>query len=112
MMATVPYYVMELHDGRSRAVFSVPEAVATSLTAHPVLCRGAAFDLTPDWDAASLLATAKCSGLTPPGRTSFVYTEFYSPAPEETAVEISKRLAVRVREGKAALSTMGSFLRL
>ena len=45
---TIPYFVLRLSDGRAKVLFTVPSALAQSLTVNPVLCRGASFDLEID----------------------------------------------------------------
>ena len=43
--------------------------------------------------------------------TSFLSTEFFSPKPEETALEISKRLAIRIEgDGLGLRDGAGGFL--
>jgi hypothetical protein len=90
----VPYHLLQLQDGRTKALFTVPASIAQSLVVHPVLCRGAAFSLnyTAAVDDIQKSATATAD------TTAFIFTEFYSPVPDETAFEISQRLANRVKE--------------
>lgn len=133
--SSVPYFVLTSdkdgrgNSNRAKAVFTVPQAMAESLIAHPILCRGSSFELVKD--AAShdlLLHTAQqaspspsssasffTASAAPPARnggassssynddeTSFLSTEYYSPEPEETARAISIRLAARVNEGSSS----------
>lgn len=88
----VPYYVLPLEDGKAKAMFSVPSQLAESLTKHPVVCRGAFFEL--HLDTASQAMQQQSS------RTSmcFLSTEFDSPDPEGTAKAISSRLANRMAD--------------
>lgn len=96
---TVPYFVLSLKDGRTKAVFTVPEDLVAFLTAHPILCRGGSFDLKID-----VISQRANSGQR---KTSFLSTEFYSPEPEMTASEISQRIAVRM-ENSAVNSSSSS----
>lgn len=90
----VPYFVLRQDDGKARAVFTVPNAVVSSVTSHPVLCRGSAFQLQLDDTNPSL------------NDTVFVMTEYESPHPEDTALEIAKRLTVRVQDGTVVAASM------
>jgi hypothetical protein len=89
---------------RAKAVFTVPADLVSALTAYPILCRGASFDLCIDEDSENIMQAAYMSNisLTSPASmrrrngTTFLSTEFYSPSPEDTASEISKRLAIRI----------------
>ena len=45
--------------------------------------------------------------LPPSSSTSFISTEYYSPQPEETALQIAQRLAIRM-DGDGLLSGGGS----
>lgn len=121
----VPFFVLNLSDGRAKALFTVPTDVAASLVEHPVLCRGASFDLaidvvsrgrqrTPSSSRAPTITTTTAGGKgkaaeaaeartpAPPGAntntnaTTFLSTEFCSPDPEGTAQAISERLATRM----------------
>jgi hypothetical protein len=115
----VPFFVLRLDNNNNnndendnnatgdclchaKAVFTVPEDLADTLTAHPILCRGGAFELTLDQESQYIMmAQTTASTTTNTSRrrgtgTSFLSTEFYSPAPEDTASEISKRLAIRM----------------
>ena len=85
----VPYYVLELENGHTKAVFTVPQELAESIMSHPILCRGSSFALQLD-------AVSQRVGANP--TTSFLCTEYFSPEPEDTASDISRRLAIRVSE--------------
>lgn len=81
----VPYFILQLDDGQSRALFTVPSNAAKGLVVHPVLCRGSSFALDlHDEERQKESATA------------FLSTVFYSPTPEETAREIAERLSIRI----------------
>lgn len=77
----VPYFVLNIGGGKSKALFSVPPEQAEILIKHPILCRGSCFDLSID---------------TKDEKATFLATEYISPDPESTASEISRRLANRV----------------
>jgi hypothetical protein len=94
---TIPYFVLRLNDGRAKVLFTVPSALAQSLSVNPVLCRGASFDL--EIDRVSLVSQPQSSTT-----TSFLSTEFDSPTPEETARAISERIAFRIGSPSLALS--------
>lgn len=90
---------------RAKAIFTVPADLVSTLTKYPILCRGASFDLCIDEDSENIMQAAYMSNISltsPPtsmrrrNGTSFLSTEFYSPSPEDTASEISKRLAIRI----------------
>jgi hypothetical protein len=36
----VPFVVMDLENGKKKAVFGVPKENASSLVVYPILCRG------------------------------------------------------------------------
>jgi hypothetical protein len=95
---TIPYFVLRLSDGRAKALFTVPSAIATSLAVNPILCRGASFDLAID--SVSLVQQQQ----QPSTGTSFLSTEFDSPNPEETARAISERIAIRIGNPSVSLS--------
>lgn len=87
---SVPYFVLRLDGsdqtsfGRVKALFTVPEELAEALSVHPILCRGSSFALEMDIAAPSS------------NKTTFLSTIFESRYPEETAQEISQRLAARI----------------
>lgn len=86
----VPYVVLPWDDDQSKAVFSVPEDVAASLIARPILCRGGSFELQVD-SISQQLALGRREG-----NFQFLSTVFYSPDPNQTALDISRRLAMRI----------------
>ena len=125
----VPYFVQTLPDGRSKAVFTVPEGQLTHLTLHPVLCRGAEFQLQPDAASHKLLRATQPqqyrSTTSTTGRMSrsssshthqqqqsygvgFLSTEYYSPEPEATAQQIAVRLASRSEDSSSSGSSANS----
>jgi hypothetical protein len=89
----VPYFVLHLDDGNSKALFSVPSHKAASLMKYPIACRGAFFDLCVDTASRDLQSSQQQFA-----GTSFLSTEFHSPQPEETARAISIRLASRMAD--------------
>jgi hypothetical protein len=89
---TIPYFILRLEDGRTKALFTVPTQLVHSLIVHPILCRGASFELRLYTGAASRIASSSASP------TTFLSTDYFSPHPEETAHEISRRLASRVED--------------
>ena len=115
---TVPYFVLDLSStGRSKALFTVPTLYAKAMCVNPVLCCGSIFDLEIDIlsqrshrhhqdrvENATISAEAA-------KETCFLSTEFYSPKPDETALEISKRLAIRIEgDGLGMSDGAGGFL--
>eukprot|EP00531_Pseudo-nitzschia_arenysensis_P003597 CAMPEP_0116125038 /NCGR_PEP_ID=MMETSP0329-20121206/5599_1 /TAXON_ID=697910 /ORGANISM="Pseudo-nitzschia arenysensis, Strain B593" /LENGTH=113 /DNA_ID=CAMNT_0003619055 /DNA_START=57 /DNA_END=398 /DNA_ORIENTATION=- len=88
---SVPFFVLNLSDDKVKALFIVSSTSAETLVHHPILCRGACFDLIVDSVSQSreLGAAVQNSG------TSFLSTEFSSPNPDETARAIAERIAVR-----------------
>ena len=94
---SVPYFVLRLEKLRAKALFTVPEDLAQSLAAHPILCRGSSFHFTVV-AATPAAAAAEAAAATPSAisRTSFLSTVFESPNPDDLADEISKRLANRI----------------
>lgn len=95
----VPYFVLQLGDGKAKALFTVPTNMAQALVTHPILCRGSAFDLEID-----VVSQGRKKQRDAP--TSFLSTEFTSPTPDETAQAISERIAIRLGnpDGPAALA--------
>lgn len=96
----LPFELIPLQDGRTKALFTVPADLVTSLTIHPILCRGSSFPLFVDKQPVSSL------------QTRVLYTEYYSPAPKETAQDIYTRLVIRMEHSDSFLiaSMLGSFL--
>lgn len=98
---SVPYFVLLL-DGdqsksschRAKALFTVPEELAVSLSAHPIMCRGSSFAL--ELDEAAMPSPSSNSSSSNKTATTFLSTVFESPRPEDLAQEISRRLAVRI----------------
>ena len=91
----VPYFVRSLDDeddnettttAPTRAVFTVPKELASQLALHPILCRGSCFELQVDEQSPK-------SGNS---KTAFLSTVFCSPRPQDLALELSKRIAVRM----------------
>lgn len=91
----VPYFVLHLPDGRAKALFTVPTELAETLVLHPIMARGACFDLQVDVVSQGRRRT-KDSKSDGDEATSFLSTEFVSPRPEETALAISERLRIRM----------------
>jgi len=108
--SSVPYFVLTLQNGNARAVFTVPTVNVKTLIAHPILCRGSSFQLVLDQamsrDLTSVdddeTAEAEAVPSTTTTRTSFLCAEYYSPDPEETAHEISVRLAARISDASGS----------
>ena len=82
---SVPYSLLQLDDGRTKALFTVPKELDETLAAHSILCRGSSFDLEIDSENGGGSSSS-----------TFLSTIFYSPHPQEAAQEIAKRLAVRI----------------
>ena len=100
----------------SRAIFKVPEHLATLLIAQPVVCRGGSFELKvyvctskDTLHALSETATGEINSTVHSRRSSdlnngdsvnysYIFTEFYSPYPTETANAISQRLLCRMND--------------
>ena len=93
----VPFFVLHLSEGKAKALFTVPTSMANSLIINPVLCRGSSFDLEIDVVSQGRKRASST--------TSFLSTEFYSPDPEETALAISQRLAVRIGNPSSLLTS-------
>jgi hypothetical protein len=87
----IPFFVLRLSDDKFKALFVVQASAAETLVSHPILCRGAIFDLTID---AVSQSREKVNALQHSGK-SFLSTEFSSPNPEETARAIAERIAIR-----------------
>jgi hypothetical protein len=98
-MANVPFYVQGLPDGRAKAIFTVPESLLSSLTLHPVLCRGGVFRLQMDMASHKLMRAVSVKGEDSVG---FLSTEYESPDPEATALAIAHRLENRVDDAFSA----------
>mmetsp|Transcript_26821 Transcript_26821/g.48577 ORF Transcript_26821/g.48577 Transcript_26821/m.48577 type:complete len:118 (-) Transcript_26821:38-391(-) len=78
----VPFVVMDLENGKKKAVFGVPKENASSLVVYPILCRGGCFTLEIDEEGE--------------GETTFLSAIFDSIEADKTAEAISHRLAARV----------------
>lgn len=76
----IPYTLVDLPTGNTRATYSVPADCTAQLIRHPVLIRGAAFDIHLSDDGKG------------------VYCEFFSPTPTATADAIGIRLASRIED--------------
>lgn len=99
----LPFQLIDLEDGRTKALFTVPADLAMSLTAHPILCRGSSFSLLLHRvDDDSSLSDDKC----------ILFTEYFSPVPEETAQDIYARLTIRMTHSDTFViaSMLGSIL--
>ena len=100
----VPFFLLNLEGGRTKALFTVPSNLALTLIRHPVLCRGAQFDLKLDEGMDQKQAAKESSS------TCFLFTIFESPHPEATAGAIAERLASRVTDScENPLSTVFGF---
>ena len=89
--ALIPYYVLELPNGRkTKVLFLVPSALVPRLTIHPILCRGSSFSLTMDENNGSI---DDADG-------SFLAVDFESPYPEDLAREIAIRLTRRLDDAQ------------
>jgi hypothetical protein len=93
----VPYFLLQLDDGQSRALFTVPANAASALVVHPVLCRGSSFHLDLHDEGRKRESTA------------FLSTVFFSPYPEETARQIAERLAIRIGSPSPVVSQLFGF---
>jgi hypothetical protein len=92
-MPNIPYYVLPYQDGKAKAVFTVPSHLIADLIANPILANGGSFTLQVD--EANQMQNSD---------TSFLFTEYVSPSPEETALAISQRLAIRVADAGSSSS--------
>ena len=99
----VPYFVLQLADGKARALFTVPTEIAPALVQNPIMCRGASFVL--ELDKVSNHHQGKKRSTT----TTFLSTIFDSPLPEETAQAISERIAIRIGDPSPGMSQMFGF---
>jgi len=88
-LPAVPYFVLNMPGGKAKALFTVPEHVAKALIVHPILCRGAAFQLEIDVVSQGRRRADSSS-------SSFLSVEFESPDPEEAATQIAQRLSRRI----------------
>merc|ERR1712130_198817 len=98
-----------------------PSNLAETLIQHPVLCRGASFDLRLDQSSQQQQQRQRqhqptqnsVGGGGSSNITCFLTTEFVSPHPEATAGAISQRLATRITnsagENTNPLSTIFGF---
>ena len=98
----VPYHLLRLDKDkdetpsgttasllRNKAIFTVPKEMAPQLTAHAILCRGSYFVLHVDEQSPR-------SGRSSSSRTAFLSTTFRSPRPQDLALELSRRIAIRM----------------
>lgn len=99
---TVPFFVLRVSTDRFKALFTVPSRMAEALVIHPILCRGASFDLKID----SVSRSRERNLSAEPNSTTFLSTEFSSPYPEETARAIAERLAIRQDGPSPAISNL------
>ena len=89
---SVPYFVLCLDDNpetptaerRTKALFTVPKELAAQLVVHDILCRGASFQLQAEEDSPKH------------GGTAFLSTIFKSPQPQQLALELARRIAIRM----------------
>ena len=89
---SVPYFILCLDDDpetpvterRTKALFTVPKQLAIQLVAHDILCRGSCFELKIEEDSPRN------------GDTTFLSTIFQSPQPQHLAMELAKRIAIRM----------------
>ena len=93
---TIPFFVLKLPDGRAKALFTVPTDMAEALVLHPILCRGASFDLEIDVVSQGRRRNPGNDNDDNIVATSFLSAQFRSPHPEETAREISERIVIRM----------------
>ena len=143
---SVPYFVLNLTNGKTKALFTVPTNYAHSMCINPVLCRCSSFQLKIDIvsrqearfqethqedqqgrdtndaaegkdskvaaaAAASTATTTTNTTILPPSSsTSFISTEYYSPEPEETALHIAQRLAIRMDGDGLGMNSGGGIL--
>ena len=98
---SVPFFVLHLSDDKVKALFTVPSDMAEKLVNHPILCRGASFDLKIDVVSQSREKTTTVDTNT---GTSFLSTEFSSPDPEGTARAIADRIFIRAEYPSPAIS--------
>lgn len=131
----VPYFVLHLPNGKAKALFTVPSHLADVLVLHPIMARGACFELTVDvvsqgrqqqhrrrnngndngGGERSSLSIPNSTTTTndydnntkTDAATSFLSTEFVSPRPEETAHAIAERLQNRL-QGTTTTSSNGT----
>ncbi|KAL3918032.1 MAG: hypothetical protein SGILL_004437 [Bacillariaceae sp.] len=100
---TVPYFVLKLSDGKAKALFTIPSDMAEALIQHPILCRGASFDLEID-----VVSQGRRRKHSDNNDTTFLSAHFCSPHPEETARAISERL--RIRMGTSGTGAEAGFI--
>jgi len=89
---SVPYFVLALDEDaetplterRTKALFTVPKELAAQLAIHDILCRGSCFKLKVEEDSPRN------------GGTTFLSTIFKSPQPQQLALELAKRIAIRM----------------
>jgi hypothetical protein len=109
----VPFFLLNLEGDKTKALFTVPSNLAETLIQHPVLCRGAAFDLKLDEeDIPQQQQRRSTSSIIeqPPSSTCYLFAIFESPQPEATASAIAERLASRVTDScENPLSTVFGF---
>ena len=98
----VPFLVLHLSCDKVKAVFIVQSRMAGTLINHPILCRGACFDLRIDVESQSREESAVQQN----GDKSFLSTEFSSPDPEETARAIAERIAIRQENPLSCVSNI------
>mmetsp|Transcript_20983 Transcript_20983/g.43206 ORF Transcript_20983/g.43206 Transcript_20983/m.43206 type:complete len:114 (+) Transcript_20983:118-459(+) len=98
----VPFFVLNLSDDNVKALFIVSSSAAETLVQHPILCRGASFDLTVD----SVSQFQEMGTAVQNSGTSFLSTEFSSPNPDETAQAIAERIAIRQESPPPNISSL------
>ena len=101
---------------RTKALFTVPENLASELIIHPILCCGSLFYLSVDEVDVSIsippsTATSnskqqpsninvndnKSKSATATTKTTFISTSYDSTDPDRTAYEIAKRITIRLQ---------------
>ena len=107
---------------RTKALFTVPENLASELIIHPILCCGSLFYLSVDEVDASIsilpsTATSnskqqppninvndnKSKSATATTKTTFISTSYDSTDPDRTAYEIAKRITIRLQNVRNTL---------
>ena len=107
---------------RTKALFTVPENLASELIIHPILCCGSLFYLSVDEVDVSIsippsTATSnskqqpsninvndnKSKSATATTKTTFISTSYDSTDPDRTAYEIAKRITIRLQNVRNTL---------
>jgi hypothetical protein len=114
-MVNVSYYLQVLPTGRTKAIFTVPESLASTLTLHPVLCRGGVFRLQVDAASQKWMRTVSGGDISTDHHhredsVGFLSTEYESPDPEATALAIAQRLESRVDDSASTALSVASYM--